>query len=121
MKNEKSEQSNVRHVEHWGILKFVKGDATLYRLLSTTSDDFFDRWRLNSGIINFMIYGEYVDFHGYSGSIYRCSLSGEGFTAFMNDILVELDIRFPQTDYLIHEIKFDQFIQEWKAYKTRWN
>ena len=121
MKNGGINQSNIRYSEHWSILKFVKNDETLYRLLSTTSDDFFDRWRLNSGIINYIIHDDYVDFHGYSGSIYRCNLSDEGFTLFMKDISVKWNMRFPQSDSLINEIKFDQFIQEWKTHKPRWN
>lgn len=64
-------EDGIRHVDYWSVLKVINDHEVTYRLLSSTvDDDVFDRWRLNSGIIDFTLEQGFVDFHGYSGSVY---------------------------------------------------
>lgn len=114
-------QDGIRHVDHWSVLKVIKDHVVNYRLLSSTDDEFFDRWRLNSGIMNFIMQHGQVDFHGYSGSIYRCKLGDEGLNPIMASMLAQWQDRFENPNYSIRAIGFDQFMTEWETHKPKWN
>ncbi len=49
-----------------------------------------DSWRMNSGITMVAEDGDYIDFHGYSGSIYRCHKKGYGLSGFSSSVLESL-------------------------------
>lgn len=110
---------NIREVEQWHVLKVENGHKVLYRLLSATSDHFYDRWRLNSGIINFFINDDYIDFHGYSGSIYRCNLFNEGFSNLTKTVLTNWQAEVTDPGHTIRVIKFNDFLTEWESHKPR--
>lgn len=38
-------EKGVRHVDYWSVLKVINDSEVTYRLLSSTDDDVFDRWR----------------------------------------------------------------------------
>jgi hypothetical protein len=113
-------EEGIRHVDYWSVLKVIKNQEVTYRLLSSTDDDFFDRWRLNSGIVNFTIEHGLVDFHGYSGSVYRCRLEDEVINPIMASMLAKWEAQFESPSYSIRAIGFEQFLIEWATYKPKW-
>jgi hypothetical protein len=46
-----------------------------------------DSWKLNSGISSFEEFDDYILFHGYSGSTYKCMKTGYGSSAYGYSIL----------------------------------
>ena len=57
------------------VLKITAPDYILYKVYGTWYGGYLgeDRWRLNSGIKGVNIHDDdYIDFIGYSGSVYRC-------------------------------------------------
>ena len=63
---------------NWVVIKITKDDTIVYKLLGGWSGGYLDgdSWRMNSGIISVKNIKKpmrsYYDFHGYSGSVYRC-------------------------------------------------
>jgi hypothetical protein len=60
------------------------GGDGLYKVFATWSGGYLDgdSWRLNSGIESVEEDGDYLLFHGHSGSIYKCHKDSYGTTAF---------------------------------------
>lgn len=62
--------------DKWIILKITYNDSIIYKLFSSWYGGYLgsDSWKLNSGIkdIELPLEDTYIDFIGYSGSIYRC-------------------------------------------------
>ena len=61
--------------DRWVIAKITtKEDEPLYKVFGTWIGGYLDgdRWRMNSGISEVKSNGEYFEFYGYSGSMYRC-------------------------------------------------
>ena len=50
-----------------------------------------DSWKLNSGIEKTVETDEYYDFHGYSGSVYRCYKNCERMTGLMSMIYSSIE------------------------------
>lgn len=65
---------------NWIIIKIKHKDKVVFKVLGGWSGGYLDgnSWRLNSGIEKVVDGGDYYDFHGYSGSIYRCYKETEG-------------------------------------------
>ena len=59
-------------------------------------------WRLNSGIKDVVIDGDYFLFHGFSGSVYKCHKEAYGTTGYgsmvLADLMAKADIR-PLKEY----------------------
>jgi hypothetical protein len=63
--------------EQWSVIEFSDGMRKVFggwRGGYITGDN----WQLNSGIVNTEETPEYYDFHGASGSVYRCSKNAQG-------------------------------------------
>jgi len=45
-----------------------------------------DSWRINSGIVKTVRDGDYIHFHGTTGSVYTCHKNAYGMTGLMVDI-----------------------------------
>lgn len=62
--------------DNWVVLQFKEGKGTfpIYKVLAGWSGGYLDgdSWRMNSGITEVTEDGNYLLFHGYSGSTYRC-------------------------------------------------
>lgn len=114
-------EEGIRHVDYWSVLKEIKDEEVTYRLLALIDDDFYDGWRLNSGIVSFTIENGVVDFYGYSGSVYRCRLEDEVINPTMASMLAKWQSQFESPSYSIKAISFDQFLIEWQTYKPKWN
>jgi hypothetical protein len=46
-----------------------------------------DSWKMNSGITEVQDHGEFIDFVGESGSVYKCHKHGYGMSGYMFNIL----------------------------------
>ena len=63
--------------DRWQLLKIkYKDEPIIYKVIGAWTRN--DAWKLNSGIDRTEETDEYYDFHGYSGSIYRCYKDREG-------------------------------------------
>ena len=64
--------------DNWVVLKINYKDETLHKVLGGWSGGYLygDSWRMNSGISEVTEDGDYLLFHGYSGSVYRCHKGG---------------------------------------------
>ncbi len=102
--------------DKWIIIKITDGNKPIYKVYGTWYGGYLgeDSWRLNSGIKEVNIHeDDYIDFIGYSGSVYRCvighncygtSLYSQGV---LNDIMVkakkhnvEIEIMPEDTDWI---------------------
>ena len=74
---------NIYCPDKWVVLRLKAGklDSGIYKVLGGWSGGYLDgdSWRLNSGIERVTIDGDYFEFHGYSGSVYRCHKGAYGF------------------------------------------
>lgn len=59
--------------DNWVVIK-IKSDDPHYRILAGWSGGYLDgdAWKMNSGITKVEESDDYFDFHGSSGSVYRC-------------------------------------------------
>ena len=62
--------------DNWVVLKIRQGklDRGFYKVLAGWSGGYADgdSWRMNSGVTEVTEDGDYLLFHGYTGSVYRC-------------------------------------------------
>ena len=65
--------------DNWVVL-FINGKDPHYRILAGWSGGYTTgtSWKLNSGITSVEEVGDYLDFKGSSGSVYRCHKEGYG-------------------------------------------
>jgi len=123
--NEKFAQQNqksstqIKPAYQWGVIKYIDTQGVLYRLVSAPHDGEDAVWSLNSGIRSFEIQDGYVDFHGFSGSIYRCKFEDQGFSQQM--LITILGWRATELDLGsdLDLMPFALFLKEWAAYKPR--
>jgi hypothetical protein len=71
--------------DKWMLVK-VNGATPHWRIFASWSD----AWRLNSGVSSVDVKDDYIDFVGYSGSVYRCRKTGYGVTGYGSGILCGL-------------------------------
>jgi len=70
----------------WKLIKITGGEfSPLYKVVGGWFGGYIDgdSWRVNSGIERYWEDDEYYYFHGFSGSIYKCKKSSEGFIMIM--------------------------------------
>lgn len=83
--------------DKWMLIR-VKGQTPHWRIFATWGGGYTygESWRLNSGVESVEDKDDYFDFHGYSGSLYRCSKTRYGVTAYglgvLNDLLSKSDL-----------------------------
>ena len=70
------------------------GGDGLYKVFATWSGGYLDgdSWRLNSGIEKVEGDGDYLLFHGYSGSIYKCHKDRYGTTGYGAHVIYSLEL-----------------------------
>lgn len=68
--------------DNWVVLKIKDGklDSGWYKVLAGWSGGYLDgdSWRMNSGVAEVTEDGDYLLFHGYTGSVYRCHKKSYG-------------------------------------------
>ena len=65
--------------DNWVVLKIDNEKEILYRVLAGWSGGYLDgdSWQMNSGITKIEKDGDFYNFHGVSGSVYRCHKNSE--------------------------------------------
>lgn len=89
----------------WAILKISPVDKEpWYRLFAGWYGGYTegDSWRLNSGITGVELDGNFYLVSGESGSEYKCSLSGEGMSGYMESVLDSF--RYSAADKAVIEV-----------------
>ena len=68
--------------DSWVVLKIKEGKGTFpfYKVLAGWSGGYLsgDSWRINSGVTEVKDAGDYYEFYGESGSLYRCPKGAYG-------------------------------------------
>lgn len=66
--------------DKWVVLKIRNDSEILFKVLAGWSGGYTygDSWRINSGIVKVVDDGDYVLFHGESGSVYKCHKDSYG-------------------------------------------
>lgn len=86
--------SNNEYTPHgWSIIKHAHDKGTDYYVFASWSGSYLygDSWKRNSGITKVEEDGNDYLFHGYTGSVYRCSKDSEGrITAYNSGILNQI-------------------------------
>jgi hypothetical protein len=77
--------------DKWMLVR-VKGETPHWRIFATWSGGYLhgDSWRLNSGVRSVEVKDEWFDFHGFSGSVYRCSKTAYGVNLYGMGVLKDL-------------------------------
>lgn len=60
--------------DNWVIVKITRPEGVMHKVLAGWSGGYLDgdHWRMNSGIVSASEEGDYILFHGQSGSVYKC-------------------------------------------------
>ena len=74
--------------DQWVVLEITTPKEAIRKVLAGWRGGYLhgDSWRLNSGIVETKEFDDYWDFHGTSGSVYRCRKDGYGMTTYMAQI-----------------------------------
>lgn len=75
--------------DRWVVLRLSDGLESSHKLFAGWYGNFTDgaSWKLNSGITSVTKKGDWIDFEGYTGSVYRCNIAAEGLSTYMQAIL----------------------------------
>lgn len=100
--------------DNWVILK-IKGKTTHYRVLAGWSESYLNgsSWRMNSGITEAVLDGDYWIFSGSSGSIYKCHKDMYGLR--INNAYVYNNLKDKHGDKveMLHDSKWEQPDWDW--------
>ena len=88
------------------IVKITQPDGLRYKVFGSWAGGYLygDSWRLNSGIERHEIDGDYINFIGGSGSVYRCYIQSEGVTGYTGSVLSEMIEQVNNTDEMNVEV-----------------
>lgn len=75
--------------DKWVVIKIKTGSDINYKVFGIWLGGYLDGdyWRLNSGITKAQVQGDYIDFHGHSGSCYQCHVKDYGLNGFGSSII----------------------------------
>ena len=79
--------------DRWLVLRLSSEEhGTHYRVFATWRGGYVtgDSWKLNSGIVRVQLNGDYLEFTGGSGSVYRCHRQYYGNTFYGESVLDSL-------------------------------
>lgn len=76
--------------DKWVMVKFTTPKYTVYKILASWGGSYLhgQSWKLNSGCTKVEADGDYLLFHGSSGSVYRCHKNGYGMTSYAMQIYI---------------------------------
>lgn len=77
--------------DKWVVIRMETDEQAIYKVFATNYGGYIngDSWRLNSGISKVEDLGGYYNFHGYSGSVYRCAKNQYGTSSYTGNILAD--------------------------------
>ena len=89
----------------WVVVQIQTDDGPLYKVFGSWHGGYLDgdSWRINSGVKSVSRDGDYILFHGYSGSIYRCHKDMYGMTVFGNGVLTNMMSRSDADPIILDE------------------
>ena len=75
--------------DKWSVIKIVTEKQTIYKVFACWYGGFAgsDSWQINSGIKEVIENDNCYEFHGYSGSIYRCHKNCYGTNSYGGGVL----------------------------------
>lgn len=78
--------------EEWVVFALDYPDETIYRVFGAWRGGFTtgDSWRVNSGIESVEVEGDFILFHGHTGSTYRCHKDAPEPGGWRGGVLVKL-------------------------------
>jgi hypothetical protein len=107
--------------DRWVVLKInsPSRSSPLYKVFAGWSGGYLDgdSWKLNSGITKVEEDGDYLLFHGHSGSVYKCHKKGYGMTSYMSMVfqafelfssIIDENTDFLSVDYLTENSNRDK-------------
>lgn len=73
----------------WVVLEFTMPAETIRKVFAGWYGGYLggDHWQLNSGIVQVRSEGDWFEFDGYSGSIYRCHPKSYKMSGLMHSVL----------------------------------
>lgn len=112
--NKTTEENKMseHHPDSWVIVKIKQPDQpVLYKVLGGWSGGYLDgdSWRMNSGIVKVEKNGDYFDFYGDSGSVYKCHKDANTMRMSMAGVWNQLQTAYPEYVELVgvDEIQLD--------------
>jgi len=75
--------------DRWVVIKITTDKETLYKVFACWYGGYAgsDSWKMNSGIVKVESAVDYYDFHGWSGSVYRCYENSYGTNVYGGRVL----------------------------------
>ena len=75
--------------DRWVVVKITAPNVLLYKVFACWYGGYIgsDSWQMNSGIVNVESTDDYYDFHGQSGSVYRCYKKSYGTNGYGGSVL----------------------------------
>jgi hypothetical protein len=98
----------------WVMVKLTNKDGGVhYRIFASWYGGFggTNSWKLNSGVTKIEVADNYYDFHGSSGSVYRCGRKNYGTSGYSSAVLADL-IKRSAENVLIEELPDDTNFEE---------
>ena len=94
----------IEYTPHnWVVLKISNEGKEYYKVLAGWDSSFDMSWRMNSGITRVEKDEDYLLFHGFSGSVYRCHERDCNLSNITLDIYEQLVERFGEAVKLMSE------------------
>ena len=99
--------------DNWVVIEIIGGEDNrppVYKVFASWIGGYLDgdSWKLNSGISKVTEDGDYILFHGYSGSCYKCHKKGWGRgTSYHTNILSSILNKAESAGYVINILPKD--------------
>ena len=108
----------IYHPDRWCLVKITTPTTCVYKVFAGWYGGFCgsDSWKLNSGIISLVESNDFLDFIGYTGSIYRCYKQDYGLSGLMTIVLESWQHQLVQEgkkDSSICLVNFEDIPQEY--------
>jgi hypothetical protein len=105
-------EENAYTPDYWTIVKITTPqDELIYKVFATWRGSYTmnEAWRMNSGITNVEIEGNYIKFYGNSGSVYKLVNKESEYrtTAYTQSILEHMKKGLEKLNGTIEELPFD--------------
>ena len=75
--------------DRWVVVKITTDKESLYKVFACWYGGYAgsDSWKMNSGIVKVELVNDCYDFHGWSGSVYRCHKNSYGTNSYGGRVL----------------------------------
>ena len=105
-------EENAYTPDYWTIVKITTPqDKLIYKVFATWRGSYTmnEAWRMNSGITNVKIEGNYIKFYGTSGSVYKLVNKESEYrtTAYTQSILNHMKQQLGKLNGTIEELPFN--------------